>query len=270
MVVKLTMCAEKAWRALNGSTLSPDVIHGVQFVDGITECRLIMTHPHDLTLCPELRGPHNSAKSADSTTLCHFFRRLLILKVCRRPPGQHDAPALPLTAQTRHRRIPFFRVWFILRCGRVSISVDRRGTGSWFARHAGSHPCAKGAPPCSGETFIFDSCYSSAPPFRSPCRHASPRPIHRARRGSSAKRTGPEETGIEIGIGYRAIENRRVRPARSRQMPFRPTACDRENRMCVPDATTDTFVCPDTRAKTTGICTFGRSWCAAPGCPPSS
>ena len=37
MVFKLTMCAEKTWRALNGSTLLPDVIRGVQFVDGIKE-----------------------------------------------------------------------------------------------------------------------------------------------------------------------------------------------------------------------------------------
>ena len=35
MVFKLTMCAERTWRALNGSTLLSDVIHGVQFVDGI-------------------------------------------------------------------------------------------------------------------------------------------------------------------------------------------------------------------------------------------
>ncbi len=37
MVFKLTMCAEKTWRALNGSTLLPDVIRGVQFVDGSKE-----------------------------------------------------------------------------------------------------------------------------------------------------------------------------------------------------------------------------------------
>ncbi len=35
MVFKLTMCAEKTWRALNGSALLPEVIRGVQFVDGI-------------------------------------------------------------------------------------------------------------------------------------------------------------------------------------------------------------------------------------------
>jgi len=35
MVFKLTLCAQKTWRALNGSTLLPDVIRGVQFVDGI-------------------------------------------------------------------------------------------------------------------------------------------------------------------------------------------------------------------------------------------
>ena len=35
MVFKLTMCAKKTWRALNGATLLPDVIRGVQFVDGI-------------------------------------------------------------------------------------------------------------------------------------------------------------------------------------------------------------------------------------------
>ncbi len=37
MVFKLTMCAERTWRALNGSTLLPDVIRGVRFVDGIKE-----------------------------------------------------------------------------------------------------------------------------------------------------------------------------------------------------------------------------------------
>ena len=37
MVFKLTMCAEKTWRALNGSSLLPDVIRGVQFVDGVKE-----------------------------------------------------------------------------------------------------------------------------------------------------------------------------------------------------------------------------------------
>ena len=37
MVFKLTMCAEKTWRVLNGSTLLPDVIRGVHFVDGIKE-----------------------------------------------------------------------------------------------------------------------------------------------------------------------------------------------------------------------------------------
>ncbi len=35
MVFKLTMCAERTWRALNGSTLLSDVIRGVQFVDGV-------------------------------------------------------------------------------------------------------------------------------------------------------------------------------------------------------------------------------------------
>lgn len=35
MVFKLTMCAEKSWRALNGSPLLADVIRGVQFVDGL-------------------------------------------------------------------------------------------------------------------------------------------------------------------------------------------------------------------------------------------
>jgi transposase-like protein len=37
MVFKLTMCAEKTWRALNGSSLLPDVIRGVQFVDGVKQ-----------------------------------------------------------------------------------------------------------------------------------------------------------------------------------------------------------------------------------------
>ncbi len=36
-VFKLTMCAERTWRALNGSTLLADVIRGVQFVDGVKE-----------------------------------------------------------------------------------------------------------------------------------------------------------------------------------------------------------------------------------------
>jgi transposase-like protein len=35
MVFKLTMCAEKTWRALNGSPLLADVIRGVQFIDGV-------------------------------------------------------------------------------------------------------------------------------------------------------------------------------------------------------------------------------------------
>ncbi|NIP17798.1 MAG: IS256 family transposase [Xanthomonadales bacterium] len=35
MVFKLTMCAAKTWRALNGSPLLADVIRGVQFVDGL-------------------------------------------------------------------------------------------------------------------------------------------------------------------------------------------------------------------------------------------
>jgi transposase-like protein len=37
MVFKLTMCAETTWRALNGSALLPQVIRGVQFVDGVKE-----------------------------------------------------------------------------------------------------------------------------------------------------------------------------------------------------------------------------------------
>jgi putative transposase len=37
MVFKLAQCAEKRWRALNGSALLPDVIRGVQFVDGIKQ-----------------------------------------------------------------------------------------------------------------------------------------------------------------------------------------------------------------------------------------
>ncbi len=37
MVFKLTLCAEKTWRALNGSPLLADVIRGVQFVDGIKQ-----------------------------------------------------------------------------------------------------------------------------------------------------------------------------------------------------------------------------------------
>ncbi len=35
MVFKLMETASKKWRALNGSTLIPDVIAGVQFVDGV-------------------------------------------------------------------------------------------------------------------------------------------------------------------------------------------------------------------------------------------
>ena len=35
MVFKLTQCAQKTWRALNGSALLPEVIRGVQFVDGL-------------------------------------------------------------------------------------------------------------------------------------------------------------------------------------------------------------------------------------------
>ena len=35
MVFKLMESASKKWRALNGSTLIPDVIAGVQFVDGV-------------------------------------------------------------------------------------------------------------------------------------------------------------------------------------------------------------------------------------------
>ena len=34
MVFKLAQQAEKRWRKLNGSTLLPDVIAGVQFIDG--------------------------------------------------------------------------------------------------------------------------------------------------------------------------------------------------------------------------------------------
>lgn len=34
MTFKLTQSAEQNWRALNGSSLLPDVIKGIQFVDG--------------------------------------------------------------------------------------------------------------------------------------------------------------------------------------------------------------------------------------------
>ena len=37
MVFKLTQCAEKRWRRLNGKELIPEVIRGVKFVDGIKE-----------------------------------------------------------------------------------------------------------------------------------------------------------------------------------------------------------------------------------------
>ena len=35
MVFKLVQCAERHWRALNGATLIPGVLLGVQFVDGL-------------------------------------------------------------------------------------------------------------------------------------------------------------------------------------------------------------------------------------------
>jgi putative transposase len=35
MVFKLVQSAEKRWRVLNGSTLIPEVIAGVEFVDGL-------------------------------------------------------------------------------------------------------------------------------------------------------------------------------------------------------------------------------------------
>lgn len=35
MVFKLVQCAERHWRALNGSTLLPEVLEGVQFTDGV-------------------------------------------------------------------------------------------------------------------------------------------------------------------------------------------------------------------------------------------
>jgi putative transposase len=37
MVFKLTESASKRWRALNGSSLIPDVIHGISFIDGIKQ-----------------------------------------------------------------------------------------------------------------------------------------------------------------------------------------------------------------------------------------
>ncbi len=37
MVFKLTRCAERHWRRLNGSERLPDVIQGIQFTDGIRE-----------------------------------------------------------------------------------------------------------------------------------------------------------------------------------------------------------------------------------------
>jgi len=37
MVFKLALAAEKRWRQLNGSTLLPEVIRGVRFVDGMKE-----------------------------------------------------------------------------------------------------------------------------------------------------------------------------------------------------------------------------------------
>ncbi len=35
MEFKLTKCAERTWRALNGSALLPEVIQGVPFIDGV-------------------------------------------------------------------------------------------------------------------------------------------------------------------------------------------------------------------------------------------
>ena len=35
MVFKLSQCAERSWRKLNGSSLLPEVIQGVKFVDGV-------------------------------------------------------------------------------------------------------------------------------------------------------------------------------------------------------------------------------------------
>ncbi len=35
MVFKLTLTAQKRWRALNGSQLIADVIRGINFVDGV-------------------------------------------------------------------------------------------------------------------------------------------------------------------------------------------------------------------------------------------
>jgi transposase-like protein len=37
MVFKLTQCAEKRWRRLNGKELIPEVIRGVKFIDGVKE-----------------------------------------------------------------------------------------------------------------------------------------------------------------------------------------------------------------------------------------
>jgi len=37
MVFKLVQSAQKRWRALNGSTLIPEVIIGVRFVDGVKQ-----------------------------------------------------------------------------------------------------------------------------------------------------------------------------------------------------------------------------------------
>jgi putative transposase len=37
MVFKLSQCAERSWRRLDGSTLLPELICGVKFVDGVRE-----------------------------------------------------------------------------------------------------------------------------------------------------------------------------------------------------------------------------------------
>jgi len=39
MVYKLMMSAQKKWRLLNGSSLLPQVIQGIKFIDGVKESK---------------------------------------------------------------------------------------------------------------------------------------------------------------------------------------------------------------------------------------
>jgi len=53
MVYKLMMSAQKKWRILNGSSLLPEVIQGIKFIDGVKtteEGRLILENSHPQVL----------------------------------------------------------------------------------------------------------------------------------------------------------------------------------------------------------------------------